>query len=160
MHLHMQVHFYIFPATTRKGRSMNHLEFAKLESDGLAPTPWDKWHQECTDLCKEYLNTNHLGIPTWDEDDTEQKFGYSLDWLFEQYESQKTPQDILKIMSRDPVIVTVEVNGVDQKFTARDPEGLALILDKQVDHPRDICFDGSWSDADIDEFIADPIFKS
>ena len=71
---------------------MNHLEVGALESQALQPTAWDQFVVDCTDLCSEYLHLDHRGVASFDGDqDTD---GYSLDWLYTQFNANRTPVEV------------------------------------------------------------------
>ena len=60
---------------------MDHLEFARLESQCLEPTPWEKWINELERLVGHSL----------DGDQAED--GYSLDRCFDLYHQRFTPKE-------------------------------------------------------------------
>jgi len=77
-----------------KGKIMNHLEFAQSESQALFCTDWESFLARCTKLCKEFLHEDFEGKPSFDGD--QDVCGYSLDWLYQEYEDAASPEDILQ----------------------------------------------------------------
>ncbi len=71
---------------------MNHMEFAALESAALEPTAWELFAYECERLCAGFIRKDFFGKPSLDGD--QDVDGYSIDWLYSQWEAGKTPTEV------------------------------------------------------------------